>query len=120
FQNFAIQEGLPNNGVMNIMKDTFGTVWVSTFGGIAWFDGQQFQSITPEDGLPDRVGYFIEQSNDGQYWIGSTSGVIRFDAGIYFNENIENKNQAFQLLTKDQGLIANELNLGAVFEDEEG
>ncbi|MEX0721958.1 MAG: two-component regulator propeller domain-containing protein [Balneolaceae bacterium] len=119
FQSFAIQEGLPNNGVMNILKDRDGTIWVSTFGGIAWFDGLRFQSITPQDGLPDRVCYFIDQSKDGHYWIGSTNGVIRFDASIYFGSETDQE-QAFQLLTKEQGLIANELNLGAVFEDRDG
>ncbi|MEX0609364.1 MAG: two-component regulator propeller domain-containing protein [Balneolaceae bacterium] len=120
FQSFAIQEGLPNNGVMNITEDNEGTVWASTFGGIAWFDGLRFQSITPEDGLPDRVCYFITQSRDGHYWIGTTNGIIRFEAGVYFNAFEEDREQAFQLLTKDQGLIADELNLGAVFEDKDG
>lgn len=120
FHSFGIQEGLPNNGVMNIMKDAEGTIWVSTFGGIAWFNGLKFSNITVADGLPDRIGYFIKQSRDGHYWIGSTKGIIRFDAGVYFNENQQNKAEAFQLITKAQGLVADELNLGAVYEDYDG
>ena len=120
FQSFAIQEGLPNNAVMNLMEDDEGILWASTFGGIAWFDGLRFQSITTEEGLPDRVCYFIYQNTDGLYWIGTTNGVVRFDKDEYFNAKPEDKNQAFQVLNKEQGLISDELNLGAVYEDSEG
>lgn len=119
-QNFSIQEGLPNNAVMNVIKDDNGRIWVSTFGGIAWFDGLKFQNITQEKGLPDNVCYFIHQSRDGLFWIGTTEGVIRFDAEEYFNSTEQERNQAFEILNTEQGLIANELNLGAVYEDQEG
>lgn len=120
FQSFAIQEGLPNNAVMNILEDQEGRIWVSTFGGIAWFDGLKFQNITTGDGLPDDVCYFIHQSENGLYWIGTTNGVVRFNADLFFNEEGRDKNLAFQVLNKEQGLIANELNLGAVYEDDAG
>ncbi|MEX2477916.1 MAG: two-component regulator propeller domain-containing protein [Gracilimonas sp.] len=120
FQSFAIQEGLPNNAVMNVMKDDEGRIWVSTFGGIAWFDGLRFQDITTTDGLPDNVCYFIHQSENGFYWIGTTNGVVRFDADLYFNTEGRDRDQAFQVINKEQGLVADELNLGAVYEDRKG
>lgn len=120
FQSFAIQEGLPNNAVMNLLKDDEGRIWASTFGGIAWFDGLKFQSITREEGLPDDVCYFIHQSKDGNYWIGTTNGVVQFNADKYFELDIKDRKEAFQILNKEQGLISNELNLGAVFEDRDG
>lgn len=119
FQNFAIQEGLPNNAVMNVFKDDEGRIWASTFGGIAWFDGLKFQEITPENGLPDRVCYFITQNEEGLYWIGTTNGVVRFNADYYFDEETEDQSLAFKVINKELGLIADELNLGAVYEDEE-
>ncbi|MBD3615167.1 MAG: hypothetical protein HUJ22_01245 [Gracilimonas sp.] len=120
FQSFAIQEGLPNNAVMNLLIDDEGQIWASTFGGIAWFDGLRFQSITTSDGLPDDVCYFIHQSEDGLYWIGTTNGVVRFNAEEYFNLPDRDRTRAFQVLNKEQGLVANELNLGAVYEDSNG
>ena len=54
------------------------------------------------------------------YWIGTTDGVVRFDKEEYFSAELEDRNQAFQVLNKEQGLISDELNLGAVYEDEEG
>ncbi|SMO73406.1 ligand-binding sensor domain-containing protein [Gracilimonas mengyeensis] len=121
FQNFSLQDGLPNNGVMNLLKDEEGRIWASTFGGIAWFDGQRFRSITTDDGLPDRVCYFIEQSEDGYYWIGTTNGVVRFDGQAYLNDEVNEQDQpVFQVINKEIGLVADELNLGAVYEDSEG
>ncbi|MFA5669140.1 MAG: two-component regulator propeller domain-containing protein [Balneolaceae bacterium] len=120
FENYSMQEGLPNNAVMTIIVDNKGTVWVSTFGGIAWFNGKRFESITVEDGLPNRVCYFIEQSRDDLYWIGTNDGLARFNAEKFYSEIPTEKDQAFQLLSKEQGLISDEMNLGAVYEDGEG
>jgi ligand-binding sensor domain-containing protein len=119
-ENFSIQEGLPNNAVMMVTKDDQGRIWASTFGGIAWFDGLKFQNITTEEGLPSRVCYFIKQSKDGAFWIGTNVGVVKFDADRYFSEIPNEQEQAFQLITKEQGLVSDEMNLGAVYEDKNG
>tara|TARA_R110002126_G_scaffold42758_1_gene123032 strand:- start:5551 stop:8427 length:2877 start_codon:yes stop_codon:yes gene_type:complete len=119
-ENFSIQEGLPNNAVMMVIRDDQDRIWASTFGGIAWFDGLKFQSITTEDGLPSRVCYFLKQSKDGTFWIGTNNGVVKFDADKYFSEVPAEQEQAFQLITKEQGLVSDEMNLGAVYEDSNG
>lgn len=119
-ENFTIQEGLPNNAVMMVIKDDIGRIWASTFGGIAWFDGLKFQSITTEDGLPNRVCYFIQQSNDSSFWIGTNNGVVKFDSKKYFSDNPGDREQSFQLITVEQGLVADEMNVGAVYEDSNG
>lgn len=119
-ENFSIQEGIPNNAVMMVVRDNEDKIWVSTFGGIAWFDGLKFQSITTENGLPSRVCYFLKQSQDGTFWIGTNDGVVKFDADKYFSEIPSDQEQAFQLITKEQGLVSDEMNLGAVYEDSDG
>lgn len=116
-ENFSIQEGLPNNAVMMVIRDDQDRIWASTFGGIAWFDGLKFQNITTEDGLPNRVCYFIQQSKDGAFWIGTNNGVVKFDAAKFLSGAPDDKEQAFQLITKEQGLVSDEMNLGAVYED---
>lgn len=117
---YSIQEGLPNAAVMSVIEDDKGTIWVSTFGGIAWFDGVRFVDITEEDGLPGRVCYFIHQSKDGYFWIGTNEGIVRLDAQRFYSENREERLQAIQVINREQGLISNETNLGAVFEQDDG
>ncbi len=119
-ENFSIQEGVPNNGVMSIMIDNSGTVWISTFGGIAWFDGVRFVDITDEDGLPGRVAYFITQDRADNFWIGTNAGVARLDIKLFYSEEQTDREKSIQILTREQGLISDEMNLGAVYEDIEG
>lgn len=114
---YGVNEGVPNIGVMDILIDTNGTIWISTFNGIAWFDGVQFVDITFEDGLPGRVGYFIEQDSNGIFWIGTNNGIARLDINKYYSSEASVRDEAIQILQSEQGLIANEANLGAVYED---
>lgn len=120
FENYSVQDGLPNNAVMTITLDNKGKIWVSTFGGIAWFDGQKFKSITVDDGLPNRICYFIKQSVDGLYWIGTNNGLVSFDADKFYGDDPLEKDRAFNTLSKEQGLISDEMTQGAVFADLDG
>ncbi len=119
-ENFSIQEGIPNVQVMSIMKDQSGTIWISTFGGIAWFDGVRFIDITLDDGLPGRVCYFISQDRNGFFWVGTNKGIARIDIQLLYSEDTSEKERAIQTLSREQGLISDEMNLGAVYEDKEG
>ncbi|MEQ9308696.1 MAG: two-component regulator propeller domain-containing protein [Balneolaceae bacterium] len=119
-ENFSLQEGIPNNGVMSILLDNQGTIWISTFGGIAWFDGVRFVDITDEDGLPGRVAYFISQDGKGNFWVGTNAGIARLDINLFYSENRTEREKAIQVLTREQGLVSNEMNLGAVYEDRNG
>ncbi|MDR8390543.1 histidine kinase [Aliifodinibius sp. S!AR15-10] len=119
FTNFSIRDGLPNNGVLDILEDRRGRLWFSTFGGIALYEDGTFESITTQDGLPDQVCYFIIEDQDGIKWIGTNKGVVRFDYEMY-RDATEEKASAFKLITHAQGLVANEMNVGAGFTDDNG
>lgn len=116
-ETYSIQEGVPHNSVMMIIKDQKGTIWISTFNGIAWFDGVQFVDITEDDGLPGRVSYFISQHSDGSLWVGTNNGVAKVDVDKLYSDDPELREQSIQILNREQGLITNEMNLGAVYED---
>src|SRR5699024_11504096 len=117
FTTYSIEDGLPNNGVLDILKDRSGDLWFATFGGIAHFSNGDFETITTKDGLPDEVCYFIEQDDSGIFWIGTNRGVVRFDYEALLSEEVD---KVFKLITQDQGLVANEMNAGASFKDHEG
>lgn len=40
--NWFVQDGLPHNGVNNIVRDARGFLWLGTLGGLARFDGRNF------------------------------------------------------------------------------
>ncbi len=121
FTNYTIEDGLPNNGILDITVAENGTIWFSTFGGIAKYEDGVISAITVQDGLPDEVCYFIVEGEPGIFWIGTNEGVVRFDYKTFqeSEETIEQRS-AFKLLTSMQGLVANEMNAGAVFKDSDG
>jgi ligand-binding sensor domain-containing protein/two-component sensor histidine kinase len=118
FQNYTIEQGLPSNGVLDIHKDFMGHMWFATYGGVAVLDGQRFHSITER--LPSRVNYFIVSDDEGTYWVGTNQGVIKlkFDA-TQLTQRIRAHDFQVQLLTHEQGLIANETNVGAGLYDQD-
>lgn len=122
FTNYTIREGLPNNGVLDILSDREGRLWFTTYGGLAVYEnGTITETITTREGLPDEVGYFILQDDEGIFWIGTNKGVIRFDYDQYKSVGSpEEQMTAFKLITQNQGLVANEMNVGAGFKDREG
>lgn len=119
-ETFSIQDGVPHNSVTMIITDRNGTIWISTFNGIAWYDGVQFVDINEEDGLPGRVCYFISQHSDGSLWVGTNDGVAWLDVEKFYSNDSELREQSIQILNREQGLVTNEMNLGAVHEDSNG
>lgn len=120
FVVYDLNEGVPNNGVMDLIIDKSETLWISTFGGVAWFDGVKFVDITFEDGLPGRVCYFIEQDSQGIFWIGTNAGIARLDIEKYYSTIQSERDAAIQIIQQEQGIISDEANLGAVYEDRNG
>ena len=112
FKVWGLDQGLPNLSVMGLMEDVSGRIWAHTFGGLAIIENDELRAITTEDGLPSRVSYFLHQDrvDTTQFWIGSNGGLIRF----------REENQSFISITREEGLVSNEMNLGAFFEDSEG
>ena len=119
FENFSIQDGIPNNGVIHLMVAQDGAIWFSTFGGVARYKNGEIENITEKNGLPDPVSYFIHQSEDGLFWIGTKNGVVRLDYEKFKNGDSRNL-EGIRVIQREEGLVGNELNSGAVFEDSDG
>ena len=112
FHTWGLAEGLPNISVMGVIEDSQGNIWAHTFGGLAKISGQELVAITENEGLPSRVCYFLyeEPTNPKILWIGTNGGLIQY--------NLSDK--TFKTITKEEGLISNEMNLGAFYEDSKG
>ena len=119
FTNRTVEDGLPNNGVLDLEMSRDGSLWIATFGGFSRYRDGSFLNFGPDEGLVNEVCYFIREGPDGYLWIGTNKGLVRFDPGSAItngriNESVQ---EAFRTYTTDQGLVANELNAGAVFID---
>ena len=75
--SFKQIDGLENEYVMCIHKDTNDIVWVGTDGGGIYLMKNEaiIANITSEDGLVGNVIFKITQDREGAYWICTGSGI---------------------------------------------
>ena len=78
-KNFKQDTGLENEYVMDIFKDSNGTIWIGTDGnGIYLMKDEKIVShITSQDGLSGNVIFKITEDTDGSYWICTGTGLTR-------------------------------------------
>lgn len=83
FQYLLIENGLPQNTINAIAKDSYGFMWFGTNNGICRYDGFTFESFKSEKNqpgsLPDNMISAIESGDDRKLWIGSSNGLSYFD-----------------------------------------
>ena len=104
-------DGLENEYVMWIMKDSNDIVWVGTDGGGIYLMKNEaiISHITSEDGLIGNVIFKITQDREGAYWVCTGSGISYippFDSAhaiptVYQNINSDNgigTDSVFQVL----------------------
>ncbi len=73
--HFSLNDGLPQSQVKDVIQDDLGYLWIATNGGgIASFDGNQFDVFNEEDGL---ISNFTTSLSviDGQFFIGTKKGL---------------------------------------------
>jgi ligand-binding sensor domain-containing protein len=86
-RTYTVVEGLANNHVSRIYRNSHNFLWVCTDEGLSRFDGLHFVNFTPADGLPDIHVNDIIEAHGGEYWIGTDGGVVLFrpaDRGSLF------------------------------------
>lgn len=79
FRHLSVEEGLSNNLVNVIYKDSFGFVWFGTLDGLDRFDGvevRNYASDFPE--VVDNV-FAITEDRNHNLWVGTATGLFRFN-----------------------------------------
>ncbi len=75
-------DGLPQDSITDVLEARDGYLWITTFGGIARFDGQSFETFSPARtaGLGHTRFLSLAESADGALWFAAQDGgVYRFD-----------------------------------------
>lgn len=80
FIPFSTAEGLTQSQVSSIVQDDKGYLWIGTLGGLAKFNGGDFETFSSEDGLlNNRISSLA--IIDHELWIGHEGGVSLFSNG---------------------------------------
>jgi len=128
FKHFSVKDGLSQNGVVDIFKDSKGYMWFGTRDGLNCFDGYNFKIYRHNDENPHSISSniisVITEDSQGKLWIGTKNGLNSFDRNNQKftsyknnpskNTSISNNEIISILITKNDDLwvgTANGLNL---------
>ncbi|HSK70812.1 MAG TPA: two-component regulator propeller domain-containing protein [Pyrinomonadaceae bacterium] len=79
FRAFTTADGLADDRVNRIIRDSRGFLWFCTSEGLSRFDGYEFKNYTQADGLPHRnINDLLELENE-IYLIATSDGMTVFD-----------------------------------------
>ena len=93
---FSIADGLPQSQVYGIDEDHNGNIWLGTRGGgIAKFDGVNFEVFTTQDGLLSNFVSSVFHDSRDNIWIGTSTGVSLYN-GIQFR-NFRFEKESFRV-----------------------
>jgi signal transduction histidine kinase/ligand-binding sensor domain-containing protein len=94
FDSWAIENGLPQNSVNDILQTPDGYLWLATFGGLVRFDGVRFvvfdRSVAGVGSLRVRA---LHVDREGTLWAATEDGML-----------IRHRDGRFRTFTRDDGL----------------
>ena len=100
---WTTREGLPQNSVTDMVQTRDGYLWLSTFGGLARFDGRRFQIFdsTNTPVLGSNRFTRLHEDRAGDLWIGSHTGEVYRYAGGGFEQLRGDTGQAVWTIVED-------------------
>lgn len=85
FDNWQIQQGLPQNSVEALARTPDGYLWLASHEGLVRFDGVRF-TVFDRDNTPQlrsRIITRLHVDASGRLWIGTRVGVLTYAAGKF-------------------------------------
>lgn len=83
FIHYTTDQGLSNDHVKEITKDSLGFLWLATLNGLNRFDGRTFRQFFHDpnstNSLPENFVKNITLAPDGSLWTSSNKGICRID-----------------------------------------
>ncbi|MEZ5021959.1 MAG: two-component regulator propeller domain-containing protein [Chitinophagales bacterium] len=97
------REGLPNNSINCIIKDSWDNIWLGTDAGLVRFMGENFTHFDKSNGLHGNKINAIAEDHKGNIWLAaSNNGIALFDG------------HSFTKMTRDQGYL--DIKTNVIFE----
>src|SRR6266536_1801030 len=69
-RSYSTADGLSNNQVNMIVRDSLGFLWFCTADGLSLFDWYEFTSYGADQGLPHPYVDSLLETKEGEYWVG--------------------------------------------------
>ncbi len=82
FDRIRSEDGLINEYVLSIYKDSKGFMWIGTYDGLDRFDGYSHTKYALENdnnhGITDDAFHCIYEDTQGNMWFGTQGGLCRY------------------------------------------
>jgi ligand-binding sensor domain-containing protein len=79
FKVYTTADGLAQDSINKIVRDSRGFLWFCTGDGLSRFNGYSFKTYTQEQGMPSRSVTDLLETKDGEYLIATNGGLVAFD-----------------------------------------
>ena len=81
-KTYTTADGLAQNTVVRVVRDSRGFLWFCTRDGLSRFDGYAFTNYGMSHGLPHPNVNHLLEARDGTYWVATNGGgVARLETG---------------------------------------
>ncbi|MCP5103663.1 MAG: hypothetical protein GY950_09810, partial [bacterium] len=102
FKTFTTKDGLSGNIIMTIMEDSYGSLWLGTYGNhLNRFKDGKFTVFNASHGLDAKIIRAICEDAGGVLWVGTMSQGLFYKQGDTFKKfsppGLENKLSVFAL-----------------------
>ena len=118
FDNYYLEDGLPNSRARTVFQDSIGWIWVGTGGGLSRFDGISFKTYQL-DNYPGEETTFsiwcIWEDADSRLWIGTENqGMVLYQRDLdrfkhyIHNDSCSNcisSNQVYSITSDSSGIM---------------
>ena len=100
--HYGVEEGLPNNYIIDITQDGQGFIWIATESGLSRFDGRDFTAYTKNNSgiISNALNTLLYDYDSNQLWIGSQREGISI---------LDLTDHTFTNLTTIEGLATNDV-----------
>ncbi len=89
-RHYTMKDGLPDNSVRSIFKDSKGYLWIGTDAGLCRFDGKKFKIFSSTDRFKGEKIWSITEDGSGNLWFGDYgNGVIKYDGNTFIKYNAD-------------------------------
>jgi ligand-binding sensor domain-containing protein/signal transduction histidine kinase len=78
-KTYTTVDGLADNSINRIVRDSRGFLWFCTSDGLSRFDGYTFTNYGTDQGLPHRDIADLLETREGEYWVATDAGLVRFN-----------------------------------------
>lgn len=86
YRHFTIRDGLPASQINTLFEDSRGYIWVGTYDGFAYCDGQKVYNLTKKIKEPYKNIRCIQEDCKGNIWVNSSKRIQKFDGNIIIQD----------------------------------